>query len=118
MLEHIRELHKAMSELHRVLRRGGWLLVEVPCCLHPCKTKDCRNLTRKEDLIACGGQYDHVWSFSCDDFHQSLEMHGFECKDGEDGGPNIKEKDNLMNAAHVFRKASQRLYPQYVCMKK
>lgn len=30
VLEHLRDIHKSMSEIHRVLAHGGWAFIEVP----------------------------------------------------------------------------------------
>lgn len=81
VLEHIRELDRALSELRRVLKSSGWIYVEVPCwSLKGNVTVDCRKYTTGEDLTRCAGQFDHVWKFDCSHFSLVLLKNGLACE--------------------------------------
>ena len=82
VLEHVRDLDAALGEIRRVLKpASGWAYIEVPCYdLDGGKSKDCRNLTTREELHQCAGQHDHVWRYDCQDFEQSLKGNGLLCQ--------------------------------------
>ena len=96
VLEHIRKLDAAFRELHRVLEKGGKMLIEVPCNTSQRDHKDCRRFHNESDLVACAGQRDHVWRFSCNKFKRQLSDAGFKC-----------------NA--TVPQLNTRLPPQYIC---
>ncbi len=79
VLEHITTTQKALSELYRVLKPSGHLLVEVPV-RGDLPTADCTHSTSKEERKAKCGQFDHVWRFSKDDFEETLKNANFECQ--------------------------------------
>ena len=77
VLEHVPELDVAIGELHRVLRPGGWLYVEVPCTPQG-KTRSCLGMSEENKRNHCG-QKDHVWNFNCGSFRARVEAVGFDC---------------------------------------
>ena len=52
ILEHVADDRKAMCELHRILRRGGWGVVLVPQDLNREKTFEDDTITSPEALIS------------------------------------------------------------------
>jgi hypothetical protein len=58
VLEHIENDRKALSELHRVLSRGGWAALQVPILGE--KTFEDPAITSPEDRHRHFGQWDHV----------------------------------------------------------
>ncbi len=60
VLEHIPDDQKAMSELFRVLRPGGWAILQVPFSKILDKTFEDPTITTPEDRERIFGQTDHV----------------------------------------------------------
>lgn len=76
VLEHIIDDHKAMSELYRTLKRGGWAILQVPISLTLNNTfEDCTILTEtcREEAF---GQNDHVRIYA-KDYKDRLKQVGF-----------------------------------------
>lgn len=85
VLEYIRELDKAVSEMRRVLKSTGWIYIEVPCfSSKDSRTVDCRKYTTEADLTKCAGQFDHVWRFDCSDFLSVLSEHNLSCTQSQE----------------------------------
>ncbi len=64
VLEHIPDDKKAMSELYRVLKRGGWALFQVP--IFGDKTYEDFSITSPEGRLLHFGQEDHVRKYGHD----------------------------------------------------
>ena len=77
VLEHIVDDHKAMSELYRVMKKGGWGIVQVPM-KNSEKTYEDFSITDPKERQKHFGQYDHVRWYGMDYF-QRLENAGFKC---------------------------------------
>ena len=60
VLEHIPDDTKAMQELYRVLRPGGWSIFQVPQDLKRETTYEDDSITDKKERAKVFGQYDHV----------------------------------------------------------
>jgi predicted SAM-dependent methyltransferase len=75
VLEHIEGDIKAMSEMYRVLKKGGTALLSVPIDYNLQKTHE--SYTSLEDRIKYYGQWDHVRMYS-GDIKQRLEKIGFD----------------------------------------
>ena len=58
VLEHVLEDEKAITELYRILKKNGILIIQVP--LKPGKTYEDLNLTSKNERLEAFGQEDHV----------------------------------------------------------
>jgi ubiquinone/menaquinone biosynthesis C-methylase UbiE len=82
VLEHIQDERRALKELFRVLKPGGWGIVQVPMDLTLQKTKEDPSADTPEKRLAAFGQDDHVRLYG-KDFKQRLENEGFkvECVD-------------------------------------
>lgn len=76
VLEHIPDDRKAMSELYRVLKLGGWAILQVPISLSLNKTYEDKTVTIPEEREKLFGQYDHVRLYGTD-YKNRLEKIGF-----------------------------------------
>ncbi|NQX76535.1 class I SAM-dependent methyltransferase [Gilvibacter sp.] len=77
VLEHIPDDAKAMQELYRVLRPGGWGIFQIPQDLNREETFEDPTITDKEERTRIFGQYDHVRVYGRDYFDK-LAAVGFE----------------------------------------
>jgi len=76
VLEHIPDDHKAMSELFRVMKPGGWGIFQVPISYQRDVTYEDPTVTTKEERKEKFGQYDHVRVYGLD-YYKRLEDAGF-----------------------------------------
>lgn len=77
VLEHIVDDRKAMSELYRVMKSGGWGIVQVPMRNSLEKTYEDVTITDPKERQKHFGQYDHVRWYGMDYFDR-LKSVGFE----------------------------------------
>lgn len=75
VLEHVKDDLSAMREMFRVLRPGGWALVQVPIDVNRAKTFENFNVPEK-NYETIYGQSDHVRIYGLD-FKHRLESVGF-----------------------------------------
>ncbi|MEJ2162099.1 MAG: methyltransferase domain-containing protein, partial [Robiginitalea sp.] len=68
VLEHIPGDRKAMSELYRVMKPGGWGIFQVPQDLKLEHTFEDPGITDREERRKIFGQYDHVRVYGRDYF--------------------------------------------------
>jgi SAM-dependent methyltransferase len=76
VLEHIVEDAKAMTEVLRVLKPGGWAILQVPIDVKREKTFEDWTITSAEERIKHFGQWDHVRQYGLD-YKDRLEKAGF-----------------------------------------
>lgn len=76
VLEHIIDDKKAMHELHRVLKLGGWGILQVPISLSISKTFEDSSVVIPEKREEVFGQSDHVRIYALD-YVDRLEESGF-----------------------------------------
>lgn len=76
VLEHIQDEKGALYELHRVLKQGGWGIIQVPMDLSLEKTKEDSSADTPEKRLVAFGQEDHVRLYG-KDFKVKLEHAGF-----------------------------------------
>ena len=76
VLEHVLDDNKAMSELYRVLKKGGTGIFQVPIDMNRKKTFQDDSITDKLERNKIFGQYDHVRVYGKDYFNK-LENAGF-----------------------------------------
>jgi ubiquinone/menaquinone biosynthesis C-methylase UbiE len=74
VLEHVPADYKALHELHRVLKPGGWAILQVPLKSGP--TIEGTHIIDPEERTRLFGQADHVRYYG-DDYKQRLESKGF-----------------------------------------
>jgi SAM-dependent methyltransferase len=77
VLEHIEDDAKAIAELYRVLKPGGWGIVMVPILLNLENTYENSTARTPEECWKHFGQDDHVRAYSKKDFVKKLEAGGF-----------------------------------------
>ena len=68
VLEHIPDDTKAMQELYRVLKKGGWGIFQIPQDLKRQQTFEDDTITDKKERAKIFGQYDHVRIYGRDYF--------------------------------------------------
>lgn len=77
VLEHVADDKKALSELYRVMKPGGWGIFQVPIRYQLDKTFEDPTITDKKERIEKFGQYDHVRVYGMD-YYDTLKSAGFE----------------------------------------
>lgn len=77
VLEHIDDDNKAMTEMLRVLRPGGWIILQVPIERDRAITYEDFSITDPKEREKHFGQYDHVRVYGTD-YKQRLLAAGFE----------------------------------------
>ncbi|MCM3271234.1 class I SAM-dependent methyltransferase [Paenibacillus elgii] len=77
VLEHITEDHKAMTELCRVLKPGGWSILQVPIALNFEEILEDPTVTSPQARKEHFGQDDHVRIYNRKGFVGRLEAAGF-----------------------------------------
>lgn len=73
VLEHIPDDKKAMAELYRVMKPGGWGIFQVPQDINRKETFEDDSITDKEERTRIFGQYDHVRVYGLDYFDRLRE---------------------------------------------
>lgn len=76
VLEHIPDDDKAMHEMYRVLKKGGWGIFQIPQDLKRDKTFEDDSITDRKERTKIFGQYDHVRVYGRDYFDK-LRSVGF-----------------------------------------
>ena len=74
VLEHIPDDTKAMQELLRILRPGGWGIFQIPQDLARATTFEDDSITDKKERTKIFGQYDHVRVYGRDYFDKLREL--------------------------------------------
>ncbi len=70
VLEHITDDTKAMQELYRVLKPGGWGVFQIPQDLKRKITFEDNTITNEKERARIFGQYDHVRIYGRDYFNK------------------------------------------------
>lgn len=82
VLEHIPDDKKAMQELYRVLKKGGFGIFQIPQDLSREKTFEDNTITDQKERTKIFGQYDHVRVYGRDYFNK-LRAVGFKVDEVE-----------------------------------
>lgn len=77
VLEHVEGDHKCMTELHRIMKTGGWGIFQVPIDTSRKETYEDASITSPEEREKHFWQYDHVRLYGLD-YPGKLEAAGFE----------------------------------------
>ena len=80
VLEHIRDDGKAMRELCRVLKSGGFAILQVPISYKIDQTFEDPSITSPDEQEKVFGQSDHLRIYGCD-YTTRLEEAGFSVKE-------------------------------------
>lgn len=80
VLEHVKDDKKAMSELYRVMKPGGWGIFQIPQDLKREVTFEDDSITDPKERAKIFGQYDHVRIYGRDYFDK-LRSAGFRVKE-------------------------------------
>ncbi len=80
VLEHITDDTKAMQEMYRILKPGGWGVFQIPQDLARAHTFEDDTITDKKERAKIFGQYDHVRIYGRDYFDK-LRRIGFTVKE-------------------------------------
>ncbi len=70
VLEHIPDDTKAMQEMYRIMKPGGWGIFQIPQDLNRLKTFEDDSITDKKERAKIFGQYDHVRIYGRDYFEK------------------------------------------------
>jgi predicted SAM-dependent methyltransferase len=76
VMEHVNDAHRCMTELHRVMKPGGWGIMQVPQDFSRNETYEDSSIVSPEDREKHYWQKDHVRLFG-NDYPQWLEKAGF-----------------------------------------
>ena len=78
VMEHVEDDHRAMTELHRILKPGGWAIIQIPL-FHPLpeKTYEDKSITSPKEREKAFGQDDHVRLYG-NDYPDRLRNAGFD----------------------------------------
>jgi len=82
VLEHIDDDIKAMKEIYRVLRKGGWAILQVPVNYNREKTFEDPAITDPKERERLFGQYDHVREYGRD-YPDRLASVGFKVREDD-----------------------------------
>ena len=76
VMEHVDDDIKAMKELHRVLKPGGWGIIQSPINIKRDKTYEDKSITDHAEREKHFGQNDHLREYGLD-YPERLESAGF-----------------------------------------
>jgi ubiquinone/menaquinone biosynthesis C-methylase UbiE len=82
ILEHVEDDRKALRELYRILRKGGWGVVLVPQDYERESTFEDDSITSPEERAKIFGQYDHRRIYGRD-YAERVRECGFEVEEIE-----------------------------------
>ncbi len=82
VMEHVENDLKAMSEIHRVLKPGGWAIIQSPVYPELPKTIEDTAITTPEEKEKVYGQNDHMRKYG-NDYSQRLRRAGFKVKEDD-----------------------------------
>ncbi len=80
VLEHVNDSHKAMTEIYRVLKPGGWAVMQVPLDTTRYETYEDWSITSEKDREIHFWQKDHVRLFGLD-YPDRLKKAGFKVEE-------------------------------------
>ena len=105
VLEHVDDDKKAMSELYRVMKPGGFGIFQVPIDYKRETTLEDPNITSEEDRVKYYWQKDHVRLFGLD-YPSKLEAVGYKVQRidvAAEVGEALKNRYRLGDCDKVYR---------------
>lgn len=108
VLEHIPDDKKAISELYRVMKKGGWGIFQVPIDYTREFTYEDFTITDPQERLKAFGQHDHVRWYGRD-YKDRLKAGGFD----------VKEDDYIhsISPEEIFRLGLNKTELIYFCRK-
>jgi len=102
VLEHVQQDRKAIGELYRLLKPGGWAIISVPIRLDQ-KTYEDSSIITPQERERAFGETGH-FRFYGYDLLARLESYGFqvELDLGENINPQTREKYGLLDDENIF----------------
>lgn len=104
VLEHVEDDLGAMKEIYRVLKNGGFAIIESPCNRRADESLDCTKMDAEGRQRTCK-QYDHQRLFACSDIREKLQKSGLRCYEFE-------LSEEMHSKMSPFASA-----PQFICEK-
>ena len=104
VLEHVPDDRRAMGELFRVLKTGGWAILQVPISDSLDKTYEDSNIVTPEERLEKFGHSDHVRLYG-KDYFKRLEEAGFHIElynYFKEHGSNMADKYGLLKDENIF----------------
>jgi SAM-dependent methyltransferase len=77
VLEHVPNDRQGIREVYRVLKPGGWAILQVPIDYHQCTTFEDPTIESPQERERLFGQHDHVRLYGLD-YRDRLEEAGFQ----------------------------------------
>ena len=108
VLEHVPNDLQAMKEFHRVLKPGGWAMLEVPLDKNRIKTYEDFSITDSKEREQAFGQYDHVRVYGMD-YIERLKLAGFQV--------NQIDYTSEFNGNEIFTNGFQKDEDIFICSK-
>lgn len=109
VLEHVQDDKMCMKEIFRVLRPGGWAILQTPISLEKSITDEDPSITDPKIRKERFGQYDHVRAYGADYSHR-LEEVGFRV--------HLTNFQDELGQRLINRYCLQENDPLYVCEKR
>src|SRR5690606_19485348 len=76
VMEHVEDDIRCMNELHRVLKPGGWAIIQSPIDVSREVTYEDKSITKPSEREKAFGQNDHLRVYGTD-YKDRLELGGF-----------------------------------------
>jgi SAM-dependent methyltransferase len=108
VLEHVPNDRQAMSEIFRVLKPGGWSILQVPISLSLSETYEDPAIRTPEEKERFFGQNDHVRIYAAD-YKRRLESAGFVVE--------VCSSKNTLSASEICKYALLKDENIYLCSK-
>jgi SAM-dependent methyltransferase len=113
VLEHIPDDRRAIAELWRVIKPGGWAIVQVPVSLTLAATDEDLSVCSRQERIDRFGQDDHVRLYAWD-FFDRMDASGFQVQlYGYAGDPSPAALPAGLKLHVCFKPPAKALLPEH-----